>query len=157
MELEYCFNCGCPTGKAGKGDGSLYLGFLGPFCDECYEDTGVPQLEAELEEAKHRLPDVIRERLDQQNQQIVNLRKDLEVTDRVVNQRGEWIIKLRKQLQQEQEERDALADKYGFLVKAMAEMDNERNYYATYALFADGMRNDIQEDIEATRKETKDG
>ncbi len=36
--LEYCFNCGSPTGKAGQGDGSLYCECdAGPFCDDCWE------------------------------------------------------------------------------------------------------------------------
>jgi len=36
QELEYCCECGAPTGKAGRGEGSnYYLDNLGPFCDEC--------------------------------------------------------------------------------------------------------------------------
>lgn len=34
---ETCTRCGEPTGKAGKGEDSLYRGDVGPFCDECFE------------------------------------------------------------------------------------------------------------------------
>jgi len=35
--IERCCECDQPTGKAGMGDGSLYLdGGQGPFCDSCY-------------------------------------------------------------------------------------------------------------------------
>lgn len=35
---EYCCDCGEPTGKAGRGDGSLYVyeDGSGPYCDECF-------------------------------------------------------------------------------------------------------------------------
>ncbi len=36
--LEYCCNCGDATGKAGKGDGSLYTDDDGPFCYKCFQD-----------------------------------------------------------------------------------------------------------------------
>lgn len=36
MSLEYCFRCGDPTGRAGRGDDSIYIGDEGPFCEECY-------------------------------------------------------------------------------------------------------------------------
>lgn len=35
--LEYCCECGSPTGKAGKGEGSLFTETGdGPFCQECF-------------------------------------------------------------------------------------------------------------------------
>ena len=34
---EICINCGDPTGKAGKGDDSLYLYDEGPYCQDCYD------------------------------------------------------------------------------------------------------------------------
>jgi len=35
--LEYCCECGEPTGRAGAHDDSLYLDDgAGPFCEECY-------------------------------------------------------------------------------------------------------------------------
>lgn len=34
--LELCRVCENPTHRAGKGDDSLYLGDVGPFCDDCY-------------------------------------------------------------------------------------------------------------------------
>lgn len=36
-KLEYCCQCGTPTGKAGAGDDSLYVAEIGPLCDECYQ------------------------------------------------------------------------------------------------------------------------
>jgi len=39
--LEYCCECGNPTGRAGRGNGSLYSDDgEGPLCDECWEDRG---------------------------------------------------------------------------------------------------------------------
>ena len=36
--LEYCDNCGDPTGRAGKGDDSLYTDEdEGPYCWECWQ------------------------------------------------------------------------------------------------------------------------
>jgi len=32
---EECFICGAYTGKAGKGDGSIYWAQSGPWCEEC--------------------------------------------------------------------------------------------------------------------------
>ena len=37
---ELCIHCDDPTGHAGQGDGSLYLGTVGPFCEECFDETG---------------------------------------------------------------------------------------------------------------------
>lgn len=43
-EEEHCVTCLCPTGKAGKGEDSLFLedpyengNDIGPFCDGCYD------------------------------------------------------------------------------------------------------------------------
>ena len=35
-ELEYCLECGEPTGRAGKGEDSIYCPYSGdgPFCDD---------------------------------------------------------------------------------------------------------------------------
>lgn len=39
--LEYCFACGEPTGRAGKGEDSLYDdNDEGPYCWECWERAG---------------------------------------------------------------------------------------------------------------------
>ena len=35
--LEYCFKCNDPTGRAGWGDDSLYLGDEGPYCRPCFD------------------------------------------------------------------------------------------------------------------------
>lgn len=38
--LEYCCECGEPTGNAGRGDGSLYDGDgNGPFCVSCFDEA----------------------------------------------------------------------------------------------------------------------
>lgn len=38
-ELERCVECDEPTGRAGRGDDSLYCGHCGagPFCAECHD------------------------------------------------------------------------------------------------------------------------
>ncbi len=38
--LEYCENCNEPTGRAGRGEDSLYCDEhdLGPLCPDCYDD-----------------------------------------------------------------------------------------------------------------------
>uniref|UniRef100_A0A6M3LX22 RING-type domain-containing protein n=1 Tax=viral metagenome TaxID=1070528 RepID=A0A6M3LX22_9ZZZZ len=37
MSLEYCLACGEPTGRAGRGDDSIYCDCgSGPFCIECW-------------------------------------------------------------------------------------------------------------------------
>ena len=35
-ELETCIVCNSLTGRAGKGEDSLYFGDIGPFCDSCH-------------------------------------------------------------------------------------------------------------------------
>lgn len=35
-ELEYCRECDCATGRAGKGDDSMYLNDIGPYCEDCF-------------------------------------------------------------------------------------------------------------------------
>ena len=39
MTIERCFFCSEPTERAGKGEDSIYLGELGPFCITCYEQV----------------------------------------------------------------------------------------------------------------------
>lgn len=39
--LEYCRDCGDPTGRAGAGDDSLFgADGDGPFCSACFESIG---------------------------------------------------------------------------------------------------------------------
>lgn len=39
--LEYCCACGKPTGRAGRGEDSLYTDDgEGPFCVECFPEGG---------------------------------------------------------------------------------------------------------------------
>jgi len=41
LPIEYCDNCGQPTGRAGRWEDSLYItmekGEFGPLCEECFE------------------------------------------------------------------------------------------------------------------------
>ena len=37
-EFERCYECEKPTGRSGKGEDSLYVGELGPYCDDCYNE-----------------------------------------------------------------------------------------------------------------------
>ncbi len=37
MSLEYCINCDDETGRAGKGDDSLYISDKGPYCQTCFD------------------------------------------------------------------------------------------------------------------------
>lgn len=34
---EECTTCGSLTGNAGAGDGSLFIGGIGPLCEDCYD------------------------------------------------------------------------------------------------------------------------
>jgi len=34
---EHCIDCGAPTGRAGRGDDSLYIDEDGPFCEGCFQ------------------------------------------------------------------------------------------------------------------------
>ena len=36
--LEYCCECGLPTGRTGAGDDSLFTEDGGPYCEECWMD-----------------------------------------------------------------------------------------------------------------------
>ena len=46
MTVELCCECGEPTGKAGRGEDSLYCEACeaGPYCEECFDfhSTGPP-------------------------------------------------------------------------------------------------------------------
>lgn len=37
-KLESCIHCCEPTGRAGKGEDSIYFGDIGPFCESCRDD-----------------------------------------------------------------------------------------------------------------------
>ena len=41
--LEYCCECGRPTGRAGRGDDSLFTEDGGPFCEECWHKSDANQ------------------------------------------------------------------------------------------------------------------
>ena len=36
MTLEHCCACDRPTGRAGRGEDSLYAGDFGPYCEDCW-------------------------------------------------------------------------------------------------------------------------
>ncbi len=36
--LEYCCDCDGATGRAGRGDDSLFINDDGPYCFECYSE-----------------------------------------------------------------------------------------------------------------------
>jgi len=38
-DYELCVVCGTRTGKAGRDEDSLYLGCVGPLCDDCYDEA----------------------------------------------------------------------------------------------------------------------
>ena len=38
--LEYCCDCSGPTGRAGRGEDSLFTDDAGPYCPECWEKLG---------------------------------------------------------------------------------------------------------------------
>ncbi len=66
--LEHCCHCDQPTGKAGRGDGSIYIDALdlGPLCEECWHaaveeiksDAGISDLEAEVERLLQRIKEL---------------------------------------------------------------------------------------------------
>jgi len=67
-EFEYCIICGKRTEKVGLLDDSLYIGEIGPLCGDCYEKSGIIELEAENERLVALLNntdrlDALRERL----------------------------------------------------------------------------------------------
>ena len=41
---EECMECGCPTGRAGAGEDSFYIGDRGPYCEDCYDTPEAQQL-----------------------------------------------------------------------------------------------------------------
>ena len=47
---ELCTNCEAETGRAGRGEDSLYAGDFGPYCEDCWD-----QLREELAEDVKRL------------------------------------------------------------------------------------------------------
>ncbi|MDD1730484.1 MAG: hypothetical protein LUQ50_15625 [Methanospirillum sp.] len=41
MSFEYCWICGDLTGRAGRGEDSLYdTNDEGPYCEDCWDATG---------------------------------------------------------------------------------------------------------------------
>lgn len=65
IEFEHCCECDAHTGRAGRGEDSLYAGSRGPYCDACYgelpdklveecddKDYRIERLEAKLAAAE---------------------------------------------------------------------------------------------------------
>lgn len=61
IEFENCCECSAHTGRAGRGEDSLYAGSRGPYCDECYGE----------------LPDKLAEECDDKDYQIERLEAKL--------------------------------------------------------------------------------
>ena len=40
-QLETCCACECPTGRAGRGEDSLYVGDEGPYCETCFQEVSL--------------------------------------------------------------------------------------------------------------------
>jgi len=51
-KIERCLYCDSPTGRAGITEDSLYIGSVGPFCEECFEP--VAKLQEELTDLRAR-------------------------------------------------------------------------------------------------------
>ena len=55
MSLEYCYECSCVTGHAGRLEDSLYIEMmdreLGPFCSDCYSEQLEDSLRQTVEKA----------------------------------------------------------------------------------------------------------
>lgn len=47
--IEYCCECEAPTGRAGRGEDSLYVGDAGPYCEECWDDASYWRKRAEYD------------------------------------------------------------------------------------------------------------
>ena len=56
-ELERCYDCDEPTGRAGRGDDSLYCEYCdkGPFCPDCFNGHSLDCCTAKLATALERL------------------------------------------------------------------------------------------------------
>lgn len=48
---EHCRVCACPTGRAGRGDDSLYCEAcdVGPFCEDCWAEHHIAHEEAKAD------------------------------------------------------------------------------------------------------------
>ena len=82
-DYEHCCECNERTGRAGPSDDSLYLGSVGPFCEDCVdtrpdkmtEEYGrLMAMNAELTEEIEHLEDLII-KLGQMLREIVNITK----------------------------------------------------------------------------------
>lgn len=48
MTFEHCEQCGELTGRAGRGDDSLFVGDQGPLCSSCYCEVDRARIISEL-------------------------------------------------------------------------------------------------------------
>jgi hypothetical protein len=68
---------------------------------------------------------------------------------------AELIDALKQNCDVAEQEIVALKRKYNSVVKDMALMENERNYYATYAAFGDSLDDEVRADIQALLEANK--
>lgn len=81
-EVELCFSCDEPTGRAGQGEDSLYSSDGdGPYCETCWDDDGydenTEQLEAKAKSTMQTL-EKVNGKLIAQNIELCNLVVGLE-------------------------------------------------------------------------------
>jgi len=91
-DYEHCIECEERTGRAGASDDSLYHGYSGPFCEDCFDawpDNQVSQiilLRQELKQAQARVAE-LESTLNDANLQVARidkahiLRKQAEAVD----------------------------------------------------------------------------
>lgn len=62
-KIESCIACCEPTGRAGKGEDSIYFGDVGPFCESCKDDIQ-NHVESKQQDEIERLRKLLREAVD---------------------------------------------------------------------------------------------
>jgi hypothetical protein len=102
---ETCRECDSETGRAGASEDSLYHSYVGPFCEDCYDDWP-DKIEAEL--AKVR-----REFRDFRAGQAVSVPEWVKCSDRLPNLGQRVILKSRRVVQNYMPVFDQGDDDYG--------------------------------------------
>jgi hypothetical protein len=81
MTMETCCDCGAETGRAGRGDDSLYAGDYGPYCECCWDDLRASQAD-EIDRLRAENADLSRALIMERNadamlhQSLTSLRAD---------------------------------------------------------------------------------
>jgi len=96
--LEHCCECDALTGKAGRGDGSLYAdNSLGPFCDDCYNREQLPLVEADRDAHLKRADiflverDTANKRADKEREERVKAEEGAERAEKEVGSYGKQV------------------------------------------------------------------